>query len=94
MRRAEYSAIPIGHHQVIAICKTVGARLCTLLSVWPPTRYDPISIPAPKPFSPFSSSSSNLKLRGTFAVMTAQPDMEYVVGYRGVRDEKEQRKNY
>lgn len=28
-----------------------------------------VSVPAPRPFSPFSSSSSRRKLRGTFALM-------------------------
>ena len=40
VRRTEDSAIPVRHHQVIAICKTIGACLCAMLV--PEDVYEPI----------------------------------------------------
>jgi hypothetical protein len=68
VRWAEDGAIPIAHHQVVAICETIRAglyRIVRLASV----RVNFLYSPAPKPFSPFSSSSSNRKFRGTFAAI-------------------------
>lgn len=68
MRRSEDCAIPIGHQKIVAVVKSVGACLC-LLSVDCPTCSGVSTVPAPRPFSPFSSSSSRRKLRGTLAPM-------------------------
>ena len=61
----EDRAVPVGHHEIVAICKTIGAGFC-------PGRSEHGSSlgygqTRPNPFSPLSSSSSSLKLRGTIA---------------------------
>lgn len=67
--RSKDCAIPVGHHQVIAVRQTIGTCLCTRsISLGPGhEKRGIVRLPAPSPFSPFSSSSSSRKFRGTFA---------------------------
>lgn len=68
MRWAENGAVPVGHEQVVAFVEAVRACLYPVISAsLSATFYVFRHIPAPRPFSPFSSSSSNRKLRGTLA---------------------------
>lgn len=67
MRRAQNRAVPIRHEKIIAICQPVGTCLY-VISVHAGNRpVLEIALPAPRPFSPFSSSSSKRKFRGIFA---------------------------
>jgi hypothetical protein len=84
VRRAEDCAVPVGHEKIIAFVQAVGARLCLgrmvvsgivslarlhCICTHACSQTVGLSVPAPRPFSPFSSSSSRRKLRGTFALM-------------------------
>ena len=66
VRRSKYSTIPVCHKKIVTIFKSIGTRLFCLLVKASLFNWRE-NIPAPRPFSPFSSSSSNRKLRGTFA---------------------------
>lgn len=70
MRRTEDGAVPVAHGNVIAVSQTDRACLCSALA-WlsSPERASLYCIPAPSPFSPFSSSSSRRKFLGIFAAI-------------------------
>jgi hypothetical protein len=73
MGRSQDGAVPVGHHQVLRVVQSVGACLCATACqshVRPEKRETrDVRLPAPRPFSPFSSSSSRRKFLGTLAVM-------------------------
>lgn len=70
VRRAKNRAVPVGHEQVIALVQAVGTCLYRIVSeVFRKAGGISVCLPAPRPFSPFSSSSSRRKLRGTFALI-------------------------
>ena len=75
MRRSENGGVPVGHHDIVAIGKTVGASVwcdvnerCVVDGVRD-RRVRRRNKPAPRPFSPFSSSSSSRKFRGILVDM-------------------------
>ena len=76
VRGSKNCPVPIRHHHIITFSQAIGTGLCILILARHPSffQYDKNSIPAPSPFSPFSSSSNNRKFLGSFApIVTQQP---------------------
>ena len=68
VRWTKNCTIPVCHEQIIAFVQAVGTCLYSDISNRGHHLRDSAIEPAPRPFSPFSSSSSSRKFLGTLAM--------------------------